>query len=484
MVFNSPLFLFLFLPLFFILYLLAKKRFRRIIGLVGSLLFFSWAQLFYVPVMAGIILWNYWIGLRLIKNKEKTCSKCYLWLGIGGDLLTLVGFKVIATYGINWITLDKLTFSEKIVNSLGQVAFPLGLSYILFQTISYLVDVYKGRIESEKSIINFSLYIMLFPKILVGPITRYKTVATSFPDPDPTNEDVANGIRRFIQGFAKKILIADILALFVDAAFRIGPRSLTTKLAWLAIIAYMVQIYFDFSGYTDMALGLGKMMGFRFEENFNFPYISQSMGEFWRRWHISLSNWFRDYLFYPLERRRIKFYGQQLNIMIVFLLTGIWHGISKTFVMWGLLHGAFLVIESLFLAKFLRKIFRPLRHIYVLISVLITWIVFRSPNLKSAWEFLLRLLGSFDIYTPVPFSQSSPLPFIEPSFLIALVIGLILSMPVGPFFIDIKQRIKTKFPRMFIPLRLFTDILLFFLLIISIAWMANSEFTPGIYNNF
>ncbi len=482
MSFNSPLFLFLFLPFFFAIYFAADKNIRRIIGLIGSLLFFSWGQTIYIPLIVGVILWNYWIGQHLGKTKKEKRSKKLLWLGIAINLVLLAGFKYLATYGIDWFL--SAGFPQNFTDFLGELGFPLGLSYITFQTISYLVDVYNSRIDSESNLLNFALYVMLFPKLLVGPITRYKTVASSLSAPETNKEDVADGIRRFIQGFAKKILIADVLATLVNAAFRLGAESLLPHIAWLAIIAYALQIYFDFSGYTDMALGLGMMMGFSLGENFNFPYISQSIGEFWRRWHISLSTWFRDYVFYPLERKRLKFMGRQLNIMIVFLLTGLWHGITQTFILWGILHGIFLVIENLFLGRALKKVFRPIRHIYTLTSILLTWIIFRSPSIQFAWDFILRLLGVYETYTQPTFSHAPPLPFIEPSFLLAFFSGLILSLPIVPYFEKKLYLYSEDLPRMHLPVRIIKDGILFILLIASLAMMASSKFNPGIYGGF
>ncbi len=484
MLFNSPTFLFLFLPLFFILYLFAEKKYRRLIGLVGSLLFFASFQFSYIPLIGGMVLWNYWFGLQLmLENGTKLKSRA-MWFGIVGNILLLLGFKILTTYGFDSQIIRQYSFGDFLTN----LKFPLGLSYLSFQAISYLVDVSRGRIDAERNLISFSLYMMLFPKILVGPISRYQTVAKSLPEPDPSMDDVASGIRRFVQGLAKKVLIADILAQFVDAAFRIGPRSLTIELAWLVVVAYALQIYFDFSGYTDMALGLGKMMGFSLEENFNFPYIAESIGEFWRRWHISLSNWFRDYVFFPLERKRrhfnFKYYGQAINVLIVFLLTGLWHGVTKTFIIWGLLHGFFIALENLLLNRLLKNAFRPLRHFYVLFVVSMTWIVFRSPDLKFAWVFLQRLLGVLDQYIPVSFSASTPLPFIEPSFLLALFIGILLSMPISQNLNMMRQNIQKKYPVVQIPLQLLTDVFILLLLVASVAFMVNRSFQPGIYSNF
>ena len=475
MIFNSPLFLFLFLPFFFVIYYVADKNLRRIVGIIGSFLFFSWGQTFYIPIMAGIILWNFYFA----RNFKKEISKKYLlWVGIAGNLALLIFFKIISTYGIDWML--SAGMPQRVTDLFNKLGFPLGLSYITFQAISYLVDVYKKRVDAETSLLNFALYIMLFPKILVGPITRYKKVANSLSTPQINKEDIANGIRRFLRGLAKKVLIADILAKLVNAAFKLGPESILPYIAWLAIIAYALQIYFDFSGYTDMALGLGMMMGFDLGENFNFPYIAQSIGDFWRRWHISLSIWFRDYVFYPLERKRIKFFGRQFNIMIVFLLTGLWHGITETFIFWGFLHGVFLVLENLFLGRTLKKTFRPIRHIYTLTSILLTWIIFRSPTLSFAWDYILRLLNLYKTYTPPSFAQSTPLPFIEPTFWLAFFSALTLSMPIFPYI----EKTLNKYPKIAFPSRVLNDAFLFLLLIASLAMMVSSQFAPGIYGGF
>ena len=480
MIFNSPLFLFLFLPFFFAIYFAANTRTRRLIGVLGSFLFFSWGQARYIPLMLGIIAWNYAFGRKISKTERSTKI---LWLGIAGNLAILTLFKFFATYGYSWLT----PFSENLATFFKNTGFPLGLSYIVFQTISYLIDVHKERISPAENFLDFSLYVMLFPKIIVGPITRYSKIAEQLSAPQMDKEDVAAGIRRFMRGMAKKVLIADTLAPLTNATFGLGAESIHTNIAWLALIAYALQIYFDFSGYTDMALGLGRMMGFRFEENFNIPYISQSISEFWRRWHISLSTWFRDYVFYPLERRRLKPLGkfrQPFNLMIVFLLTGLWHGIESKFILWGAVHGFFMALESLFLARFLHKIWKPIRHIYALSVILLTWVIFRSPSLPYAWNFILRLLGLYHGYTQPGFSQSSPLPFIEPSFLIAFISGIVLSTSLLP---SLGKKLASRIqpiPMGDLFITALSDGILFLLFVASLAVMANSQFTPGIYGGF
>lgn len=484
MSFNSPLFLFLFLPFFFAVYFAAEKKVRRIVGLLGSLIFFSWGNLAYIPLMLGIILWNFAFGKKLGTWAKEERSKKLLWLGIAGNLLVLVLFKLFATYGADWLTKIGVALSKEQRDSFSQIGFPLGLSYIVFQTISYLVDVFKGSLKSSANLLELALYVMLFPKIIVGPITRYKAVADQISAPVPTKDDVAEGIRRFIRGFAKKILIADMLAPLVNAAFKLGPNSIQSQIAWLALIAYALQIYFDFTGYTDMALGLGRMMGFQLGENFNDPYISQSVGEFWRRWHISLSTWFRDYVFFPLERRRLKYIGQPLNILIVFLLTGLWHGITTTFIFWGLLHGIFLVAENLFLGAWLRKTYRPLRHIYTLAAILLTWLFFRSPSLGFARDYLARLFGLLEVYIQPTFDNSKPLPFVEPSFVIAFVAGIVFSVPVLPWIDQSVREKSAQYPHFELLVQMLQDSILLILFVASLAFMASSSFTPGIYGSF
>jgi alginate O-acetyltransferase complex protein AlgI len=287
---------------------------------------------------------------------------------------------------------------------------------------------------------------------------------------------VAEGARRFMRGFAKKMLIADVLATLVNTVFSLPVNALSPGIGWLALVGYALQIYYDFSGYTDMAIGLASMMGLRFIENFNYPYISQSIGDFWRRWHISLSTWFRDYVFYPLERRRLPVLGQSFNILIVFLLTGLWHGMAPSFIVWGLLHGFFLVLEGLFLNRWLQKTIRPVRHIYFLVVVLLTWLVFRSPSFAYMFDFLRLLAGNTANPIQLAFVDTSPLPFIEPSFIIAFVMGILLALPITPL---IQKRVERS-----IPLTMIADVMLLALFVLSTGMMAANNFLPGIYEGF
>ncbi len=364
------------------------------------------------------------------------------------------------------------------------ISFPLGLSYVSFQLVSYLLDVNKKKIESEVSFLKFSFYVLLFPKILVGPITRYGPLKDQIGKFDVTSEGVAAGIRRFIIGLAKKILIADFLAKIVTPVFTLSKPLVAPWLAWFVLVSFTLQLYFDFSGYTDMAIGLGQMMGFQFLENFNFPYISKNISEFWRRWHISLSSWFREYVFYPLERKRLKWLGQPINIIFIFSLTGLWHGITWNYLIWGMLQGAAIIFESTGLGRRLRSSWVPLQHIYALAIILIGWVFFRSPDIRFALRFLLRLAGDTRGLSPLTFQVTSPLPIIDTSVILAFIFGILFCIPFGRWIENLILRWVKKDSVMRLPLQIIYDISLLLLFTTSVAAMVSSSFAPGIYGKF
>jgi len=471
--FNTALFLFLFLPFFLIVYVFAQPRWRPVIGISASIVFYAWGDLSNLILLCALILINYWVALFVSSSPLK---KWLLSFGLFVNLGTLVFFKLFITHGMNLFLGSEVHFPQLLTDGLNSITFPLGLSYICFQLISYLFDVQKGTITSEKNFVAFAFYVLLFPKILVGPIVRFSSVVGQLSAPVLNSHEMAVGVRRFLAGFAKKILIADVLANVVDAVFSLPVEALTPLFGWLGLVAYALQIYFDFSGYTDMAVGLASMMGLRFIENFNYPYVAQSITDFWRRWHISLSTWFRDYVFYPLERRRIPVIGQSFNILVVFLLTGLWHGVAVNLIVWGLLHGFFIVLEGLFLNRWLQKMIQPIRHFYALVALLLTWLVFRAPSLEYVFQFLNLLIGNAQGQIHLAFADTSPLPFIDPSFVLAMVAGIFLSLPLGPV---IQKRLDKS-----VPLTVAGDILLFGLFILGIGFMTSSKFLPGIYGSF
>ena len=459
--FNSPIFLFLFLPVFIFIYHLAKSRAKPVVGILGSLLFYAWGNLIYIPLMLALMVFAYLAALGINRWRNQSLSLYLLWAGILTNVALIIGFKLWA-----------------------DVKYPLGLSYITFQVIAYFFEVYNNKVDSEKNLVNFAFYLLLFPKIPVGPITRYSQLRDQIQNIHIEPQDVAEGLRRFIIGFAKKALIADTLEKVVTPIFNLSSPAISPSIAWLVIISYSLQLYFDFSGYTDMAIGLGRMMGFRFMENFNFPYMSKNIGEFWRRWHISLSSWFRDLVFYPLERRRLKWIGQPVNILIVFILTGLWHGMTRNFVIWGMIHGLALVFESTFLGRKFRTFWAPLQHIYALGVILAGWVFFRSPTPHFALVFLRRLLGDTRGLKTLPFELTSPLPFIEPTFVLALLLGVLFSFPVGQWLDSLLKKIPDDWLALKISFQVVSDLSLIFILIISIAATASSTFAPGIYGAF
>jgi alginate O-acetyltransferase complex protein AlgI len=480
--FNSPTFLFLFLPICLLLYFIANARWRLWIGLAASLIFFAWGQAFNLPLMLAVIAINYFIGLRITADRKREKHLNWEVFGVVIDLLILIFYKYFTTFGAG--ILVSLGFSETIAGFLGNLQFPIGLSYITFQVISYLMDVHNELCENEKDFFVFSLYILLFPKILAGPITRYSTLKEELINPQVNTENIIGGIRRFIQGLAKKVLIADMLGKLVTPVFKMSSPNITPAVTWLILVAFAIQIYFDFSGITDMAIGIGKMLGFHFVENFNYPYIARSISDFWRRWHISLSSWFRDYVFYPLEFNRTIRLGQQIDILIIFLLTGLWHGFTPPFIVWGLINGAAVAFESTRVGRKLNFLWPPLQHLYALAVMLTGWVFFRSPNIEFAFSFLKRLAGDASGLTPLSFIYTRQLPIIEPSVWIALGVGVLFSLPVVPAAKKLFERITARHTELTLPLVAINDGLLLVLLVFSIAVIASGNYAPGIYGRF
>ena len=459
--FNTPLFLFLFLPIYLALYLVSGKRWKIPIGIIGSLVFYASGNLVYVPLMVALTLVNYGLAKGISAGRGQSRALVWLWAGILADIGVLVFFKL--SHGI---------------------AFPLGLSYVSFQLVSYLLDVRKGTLEPESDLLKFSFYVLLFPKILVGPIVRFSTLRQYIDDIQVTPDGVADGIRRFVRGLAKKTLIADFLAKIVNPVFALSNPTISPGLAWLVLVAFALQLFFDFSGYTDMAIGLGKMMGLPFIENFNFPYLADSISDFWRRWHISLSSWFRDYVFFPLERRRLKWIGQPLNVLIVFALTGLWHGLALNYLVWGLSHGAAIAFENTAIGRRLRTLWPPLSHLYALAVLLISWVFFRSPDLVFAARFIRRLSGYTKGITPLSFTQSAPLPIIDPTVVIALIFGLVFCLPVGKWLASGSTRLAGESPARKLAFQILYDLVILLLLVTCVAATAAGNYAPGIYDKF
>jgi alginate O-acetyltransferase complex protein AlgI len=472
--FSTPTFLFLFLPLFLTIFLLSERRVRVYLLVAASLIFLAWGQPVALAWLGAAFVTTYGFGLLAERGQGRLP---WLWAGIVANLALLAFFKWTPLYGLAWLPLDWSEYARGL-------AVPLGLSYFAFQAISYLVDTWRGTIPAERNPARLALYLLFFPKLVSGPLVRFKPFNEQLNDLNPNAEQIAGGIRRLLAGFVKRALIAGQLAIFVDAAFNQQTANLEPGFAWLALLAYTLQIYFDFSGYTDMALGLAAMVGIKLPENFNAPYIAESISDFWRRWHISLSTWFREYVFFPLERRRLPFLGQQINILIVFALTGLWHGFKPTFLAWGLLHGLAIALEMSGFGRWLKTTWRPLRHIYTLTVVLAGWVFFRAGSFPFALEFFRRLAGDTSGLVMRSFSETTPLPFIEPSFVIVLVIGLLFCLPLGPWWRGLRTRLEEKFPALFFIFQPLEDVLLVALFVLGLAALLAGGFAPNIYANF
>ena len=394
MVFSSNIFLFLFLPAYLLAYYLTPCRYRSWTILVGSCVFYGWWRVDFLFLFAGVILWNYLVG-RMIDTcgSRSPAARHWVTAGIAVDLMILGYFKY-AGFGISAINQVLASLGLQPLGSL-EIILPVGISFYIFQAISYLVDVYRGDTAATRRFIDFAAFIALFPQLIAGPVLRYKDLAGQFRSRTHSVEKFSEGSGRFMQGFIRKVFIADTLAPLVDHCFRLAHP--TTADAWLGSLAYGVQLYFDFSGYSDMAIGLGLMMGFRFVENFNQPYFSHSITEFWQRWHISLSTWLRDYLYIPLGGNRGGMARTCRNLFVTMLLGGFWHGANWTFLAWGGWHGLWLALERATgnAVRESRRI-RPMRLAWTNLLILVGWVLFRSDDLGRAGT-MLGAMFSFDL---------------------------------------------------------------------------------------
>jgi len=422
MVFSSPIFLFLFLPITLLLYYVSPNvKIRNIVLLITSLLFYSWGEPDLVVLMVIMIIINYFIGKKIESKKNYIAGKRYLLLGIIINLLSLVYFKYA-----NFI-IENVNVLLNLINvpeiSIKKVRLPIGISFFTFQSISYLIDVFRAEVKAQRNVLYLGLYISLFPQLIAGPIVRYRDIAKQITDRSESLKLFYSGVKRFIEGLGKKVIIANTVGYFADQVFALPPHEISSVIVLWGAILYGLQIYFDFSGYSDMAIGLGRMFGFRLLENFNFPYIATSVKEFWRRWHISLSTWFRDYLYIPLGGNRITVRKTYINLTIVFLVTGLWHGASWNFILWGALHGLLLVLERLGLDNILKKLPKSFQRFYVLAIVTFGWILFRSNDLEH-FAGLAETLFSFTQESLYDVRQ-----FINVEVLFAVLLGILFSFP-------------------------------------------------------
>ncbi len=457
MVFSSTVFLFLFLPLTLCIYYnpwIKTRRFRNITLLITSLLFYAWGEPIFVLLMILSILGGYLFGIKLQSAHRKR------WLIVGASFH--VGILFVFKYLT--FTLGQLGL---LVGSLEDfsIALPIGISFFTFQLLSYLFDVYYGKATPQHNIINLGLYVALFPQLIAGPIVRYDAIAAEIMGRQENLNDFSEGMMRFIYGLAKKVLIANYMGQLADTVFAMDG-SLSVGTAWLGAIAYTLQIYFDFSGYSDMAIGLGRMFGFHFAENFNYPYIARSATDFWRRWHISLGSWFRDYVYIPLGGNRCSKLRWVFNLFAVWSLTGIWHGANYTFWVWGLFYFMLLIIEKII---HLPEKLGVLSHVYTITAVMIGWVMFRSENITAGFHYIGMMFGvdSLDIFDEYFWTYLSQTYSV-------LLIGIVFSVPFLPWVKQIGGRV----------VKSIEPVAVFCLFILTLLVTISASYNPFIYFNF
>ena len=464
MLFSSMTYLLLFFPLFTFLYFLNKNvHYRNTILLLASLTFYAWGEISTLPYMFVIAIVNYSLTRVLDKAEDKK-RLIIMWILVVLNILPLAYFKYSNFF------LDNINIVLNTNFTINEAFLPLGISFYTFRNISYIIDVYRKKFPAEKSFFIVLNYILLFPTLISGPIVRFETIREEYHERKISVDDMVEGVERFIIGLAKKVLIANQVAVISANVFSITDfNSLNSTQVYIAVISFTLQIYFDFSGYSDMVIGIGRIFGFHFLENFNYPYIATSISDFWRRWHISLSTWFRDYVYIPLGGNRVSMLRWILNIAIVWFTTGLWHGAAWNFVLWGVYFGVLLVLEKLFLGKVL-SFLKGANHIIVIFLIMISWVIFNSHSIDQIMIFIQRMIfiQPYDMNTLIELNFGNYWPY--------YVLGLIFSAPIVPW-LDSKLKTSTiyNFIKKLIVLALF---------VLCIIFLIDSSYNPFIYFKF
>lgn len=461
MVFSSLTFLYAYLPLVLIVYFLVPFRYRNLTLFIVSLFFYGWGEPVYIFVMLLSITMN-WLAGKQIRRQPTQARRC-LVLCIIANLLLLGFFKYWDFFVENLHHLG-LTFIPLL-----HLSLPIGISFYTFQAMSYPIDIYRGKAEPQPSLIAFGAYVTMFPQLIAGPIVRYVDVAARLIRRQVDSASFADGINRFTVGLCKKVLLANSAGAIYTDILALPNSRMTTMTAWIGIVSYALQIYFDFSGYSDMAIGLGRMLGFRFPENFNYPYIAVSVTDFWRRWHISLSTWFRDYVYIPMGGNRKGLRRQLFNIAVVWLLTGFWHGASWNFILWGVFYGIVLMLEKLGLLKILNRLPKWFGRIYTLLVVLIAWVLFANTDLNAGLRYIRMLFGSTGMFT-----DAMTLYYLRDHFLLFFV-GILACTPIAQTRFN---PLRHRYGRFLIP------VLVPVALLICTAFIVSSSYNPFLYFRF
>jgi alginate O-acetyltransferase complex protein AlgI len=473
MLFSSLLFLFAFLPIIIIAYYLLPVKFRNYFLLLTSIIFYAWGGVDYTIILIASVIFNFLIAKQIVKNNGY--KKRWLQVGLILNVITLGVFKYLDFFIQNINTLTGFTIHSTPIE-LTNIVLPLGISFFTFQQMSLLWDVYREDNPQKITFINTSLYISFFPQLIAGPIVRYHDIIDQIKTRTESISLFNSGVQKFILGLFKKVVIANQMALLADTIMSKDVTQINSPAAWLGITAYTLQIYFDFSGYSDMAIGLGRMFGFNLLENFNFPYISKSIKEFWSRWHISLSTWFRDYVYIPIGGNRLGSLRTYQNLILVFLLTGFWHGATWSFIFWGVFHGTFLIIERLGWGKILLKLPSFIGWIYTMLIAMIGWVFFRIESISDALRYLLRMF-SFTLE-----SEFQAIKFLNYENLTILVLGILAS---SKFFYWIKkQTLKLKGKPYFSIIYITKNILLIAMMLYAVMILNADSYNPFIYFRF
>ena len=467
MVFSSVLFLFFYLPVVLLVHYLSPAKWRNAVLLVFNLIFYGWGEPIYILLMVFTILVDYADGLLVARFKERGqdgAARAAVAAAIVINLALLFFFKYwdfiagsLAAVGLNFMPTLNLRL-------------PIGISFYTFQTMTYPVDVYRGDAKPQRSVVRFGTFVTLFPQLIAGPILKYKELADQVDERSWSVEQFASGVQVFVVGLAKKVLLANNIGMLWDSYKAMDPSQLTVAGAWLGVLAFALQIYFDFSGYSDMAVGMGRMLGFEFLRNFNYPYISKSVTEFWRRWHISLGSWFREYVYIPMGGNRVGRLRLCFNLMVVWGLTGIWHGASWNFLLWGLYFGVLIIAEKLFLLKLVEKLPAALQHLYTLFLVLVSWAIFGLEDFSHMAAYMAAMFGGAGGGL-----ADSAFGYYLRSYVPMLVIGGVASVPLARGLWD---KLPAKAERLVLPVLLLAG------LVLCTAYLVDSTYNPFIYFNF
>lgn len=466
MVFSSIVFLYIFLPIMLLLYFIVPSKFKNAIMILASLVFFAWGEIRYIFIMLVLAVMDFVCGKQITKYQNNKKKKViFLIINVVVNLGILFFFKYADFIITNINNLTGLSIP------LLNIPLPIGVSFNTFQSLSYIIDVYRGTVKCEKSFYNYLTYTTLFPQIIAGPIVRYETVDEELETKNISMDNFSAGMKRFIIGLGKKVLIANSVGALWNTIETGNYSELSMLFAWIGIIAFALQIYFDFSGYSDMAIGLAQIFGMKFDENFNYPYISKSITEFWRRWHITLSSWFRDYIYIPLGGNRRGLAIQIRNILIVWFLTGAWHGASWNFILWGVYFGVILILEKLFLLKVLEKLPNIIRHIYAIVIILVSWAIFAFEDLAKVGEYIKAMFINSNLW------DNEALYYLQ-NYWVLILIGAICSIPLWK---KLKEKIDSKNSK---GLEFITSLGYVAILILSTASLVTNSFNPFLYFRF